>query len=526
MSAIRDDRGFDHPENFYRKPVIQIICFTILALLVHALVLKFIFPGYYSPLYPHHSDFYISVALAHSPDDFFQYRYMGYSRPLGLFFLKFIGLPGIHGAILFTVINVAVNGCLSIMLVQRILKIEFKWPVILLFCLYFVLLFSQRYFYTFYTQDIFSHLSYSFLISGTLSFISLQKRNQKRAFWVLLFFSIVAFLCKETYALSAVSCAFFWFLYNKKHTGKTVIAPFLAIVSALVLVIIFNLIIKSVFIKFQTNTTDPYYINLRPSSIFNEMILYAKEGLNFLHWIIVVIAGIFILTSFRSTDKRAGYTMLACVLAAFLSWLPNALIPNHHHGGYSFNGAYLLYLPVVFIPVIWNMKTNFKWLTITLILISIISPFLNKKEYEKQWWVLLQENIERNLLKSLDTLMILQPASPPKNILITGLTMPFFPFHHPASLKEYPNSKNAIYDVVDYTLKLPNDRYKSVKFVLPAEVNIRQYDVIWAFDSNGKLLRNLTVDSSLLKTISENNCQDLIVHPDSTKIQKLFSLLH
>lgn len=516
----------DYPGIIFRKPVVQIICCTILALLVHALVLKFIFPGYYNPLYPHHSDFYISVALAHTPDDFFQYRHLGYSRPLGIFFLKFIGLPGIHGAILFTVINVAVNGCLSIMLVQRILKIEFKWPVILLFCLYFNLLFSQAYFYTFYTQDVFSHLSYFFLISGTLLFISLQKRSRNLALQTLLFFSITAFLCKETYALSAVLCTFLWALYNKQRTGKTVIAPFLVIVIALVLVMIFNLLIKSVFIKLQTNTADPYYINIRPSSILHEMLLYAKEGLNFLHWIIIAISGIFIIISFRLSYKQAAYTLLACILAAFLSWLPNAVIPNHHNGGYSFNGAYLLYLPVVFIPVFWNLKSTFKWLTIALILASIISPFCNKKEYEKQWWVLYQENTQRNLLKSLDTLMKLQPASPPKNILITGLTMPFFPFHHPAFLKEYPNSKNAIYDVVDYTLKLPNDRYKSVRFVLPAEVDLRHYDVIWAFDGNGKLLRKLTVDTSLLKRISENNCQDLIIHPDSAKIHELSALLH
>src|SRR5215213_344776 len=99
----------------FRKPVLQITCFTFIALIVHAFVLKFFFPGYYSPLYPHHSDFYISIALAHSPNDFFQYSYLGYSRPLGMFFMKLIGFLGLHGAILFTVINVALNCSLSLL---------------------------------------------------------------------------------------------------------------------------------------------------------------------------------------------------------------------------------------------------------------------------------------------------------------------------------------------------------------------------------------------------------------------------
>jgi len=86
-------------EILFKSELIQISFLTAIALVIHAVALKFIFPGYYSPLYPHHSDFYISVAMAHSPNDFFQYGYLGYSRPLGMFLLKFIGLPGVHGAI-------------------------------------------------------------------------------------------------------------------------------------------------------------------------------------------------------------------------------------------------------------------------------------------------------------------------------------------------------------------------------------------------------------------------------------------
>jgi hypothetical protein len=508
----------------FRNPVSQITCFTFIALVVHAFVLKFIFPGYYSPLYPHHSDFYISVALAHSPHDFFQYSYLGYSRPLGMFFVKLIGFLGLHGAILFTVINVAINCSLSVLLVQRVLNITLRWPAICLFCLYCYLLFSQSYFYTFYTQDVLSHLSYFILSSGALLFINLHERHKTLAYISLLFFSIVAFLCKETYALSAILFTLVWALYNKKYTGKISIAPLLTITGALVLVVMFNLIIKSVFINLKTSTTDPYYINLRPSSILHEMLLYAKEGLNVLHFAILAISLLFILF-FRLPDKRAGYTLLGCILAAVLSILPNALIPNHHNGGYSFNGAYLLYLPVIFIPILWNQKKSFRWLSFLLILSGLLSPLLNKKEYAKQWWVLQQENTERNLLKSLDSLMKLQPSAEPKKILITGLTMPFYPFHHPASLKAYPNAKYGLYDVVVYSAIEKKERDGFVKFIQPADIDIKRTDEIWMFSDNGSLFRKLVMDQSTSAVLEKNNALDMVIYPDSLKNQKLSLLL-
>jgi len=512
-------------ERIFSKPSVQIACFAFLALIVHALVLKFIFPGYYSPLYPHHSDFYISVALAHSPEDYFQYRYLGYSRPLGIFFLKFIGSLGIHGAILFTVINVAINCSLSAVLAQRMLKTEIKWTTLLFFSVYCWLLFSQAYFYTFYTQDVFSHLSYSFIITGACIFTNQYKRRKTVAYSALFILLIIAFLCKETYALSAVFCAILWYIYNKRTTGKSSPALPLITVGAIVLVVLFNLIIKSVFTNFNSAATDPYYINLTPASIIKEMALYAKEGLNVLHWIILAIIAVCGIMYFRTPEKRFSYLAIGCILAAVLSWLPNALIPNHHNGGYSFNGAYLLYLPVVFMPVLMNQSKNLRRLTPVLMLAAFISPYFNQKEYAKQWWVLQQENTERHLLKSLDTLMKLQPSAQPHHILVTGLTMPFFPFHHPASLKAYPNEKFGLYDVVDYSLNLPHDRYKAVKFVLPADVQIKEYNSIWLFNNDGNFLRKITVDSSLLKAVELNNCKDLILYPDSIKNQKLSSLI-
>ena len=69
-----------------------------LALLIHGLVLYFVFPGYYSPLWPNHSDFYIPVALAQSNLAFTDY--LRFPRPMGFIFSGLIGHLGTRGAML------------------------------------------------------------------------------------------------------------------------------------------------------------------------------------------------------------------------------------------------------------------------------------------------------------------------------------------------------------------------------------------------------------------------------------------
>ncbi|MEO6315840.1 MAG: hypothetical protein ABIU63_02245 [Chitinophagaceae bacterium] len=510
-------------ETNFRKPFIQVVILATLALLVHAIVLKFIFPGYYSPLYPHHSDFYIAPAMANSPGSFFQYKYLGYSRPLGMFFLKIIGHLGVHGTILFTIINVAVNCSLTALLFRHLLGTLFGWPFIGLFCVYCLVLFCQPYFYTFYTQDLFAHLSYLFLLLGSILFYKFRDRNSVAACAALLTCAVCAFLCKETYALSALFIAFGWLLYYWRRSLRKAIYPLAIITTTLVAVLVFNILIKSVFINLKnTLATNPYYIKTTIPSIYNEMARYAGEGLNVASWLFIatsVFAGFLFV---KYNNRSAGYLLAGCIIAAFLSWIPNALIPNHHHGGYSFNGAYLLYLPVFSIPLIVQLRTVYLIPGYALLAFCLVSPFLNAKEYAKQWWILEQESNQRNLLYSLARLMReLQPAGDAQAILITGLTMPFYPFHHPNSLKSYANSKYAVYDVVNYSITVPGQRDDGVKFVRPLDVKVGDYAAVWMFAANGSILKNLAMSPSLQDSITKYNLRELVLYPDSIKNEKL-----
>jgi len=497
-----------------------------MALMIHALVLRFIFPGYYSPLYPYHSDFYIPIALSHSPSDFFQYRYLGHSRPLGIFFLKLIGFLGIHGEMVFTIVNVIANVSLSAIIVLHVLGFKFNWKFILLFCVYCYLLFSQSYFYTFYTQDVLAHLSYFFLLSGACLFYWFFNVKRTLAYYALFFCCCIGFMCKETYALSTLLLASFYFFYHRKDSVKKAIIPFLLVAGSFVLVLIFNVFTRSIFVNIGGNTrTDPYFINLNPVSIFKEFRSYATEGVNTLQWVIVFVAGVITVVYFSKGERKTGFVVGGCIIAAFLSWLPNSVIPNHHHPGYSFNGAYLLYIPVVFIPLIRENELTIPYVPALLISISLVSPYFNRIEYARQWWTLEQEMTQRNLLHSLDVVMKqIAPAQNRHNILLTGLTMPFYPFHHPRSLKEYSSSGFAEFDVVNYSLTTDMPIEDNVKFVAPNTIKIDQYDKVWMFASNGKLVGNITLDQKAKELLIRNNYIDLIMHPDSTSVPKLLLL--
>jgi len=511
----------------FKSELIQVAFLTVLAVLIHAIVLKFIYPGYYSPLYPHHSDFYIPAALANSPKEFFQYNYLGYARPLGIFSLKIIGLLGIHGSIVFTIINVAVNCSLSATLFRVLLNVKFNGQFIIIFLLYTFILFSHPYFYTFYSQDVLSHLSYLFLLTGFYIYIKYRIRYEILATGLLFCFSTIGFLCKETYGLTFTAITFIGFVYTKREHGSRIIAPFIIIILSLSLALSFNLLIKSVFIDFKNNaTTSPYYISLNPISIASELYRYSKEALNYINASIIILIGI----GLYLYNKTNFYLYFTCILTAILSWVPNSLIPNHHIGGYSFNGTYILYLPLFFIIPFWNQKKNFWTILMPLFGAILISPLLDQKEYNQNKWILEQENTQRNILQSLDTLM---PALKPetsgnkRNILLTGLTMPFYPFHHPLSLKDYPNSNFANFDIVNYTKDENIYNSTSIKLLpISAIPPISKYSSIWLFTNDGKFIGEIIINSLPSDSIQQNKILDLILHPNYSTSKEIKLILN
>lgn len=226
--------------NFSHLQLVLIeFCFlTLLTLFIHALVLYFIFPGYYSPLWPNHNDYYMQAALANSSAEILSYA--RWPRPIGMMFAYLTGFFGIKGSIAVVIGITAINCTLTVMLIRRILIIEFKWPFLVSFIVYLYLLFSQPHFYGFHTHDCFAQLSYFFLINAVGWFFIFRERSVLAINFILFSLTLLAFLSKEVYGLSALAVAGAWFFYARKVSLIRAVMPILVVGSTLLMSLGYN----------------------------------------------------------------------------------------------------------------------------------------------------------------------------------------------------------------------------------------------------------------------------------------------
>jgi hypothetical protein len=467
----------------------------IIGVIIHALVLKFIFPGYYDPLSPNHEDFYIPVAFAHAPGNYYSFgALMNWTRPVFMMFYKAIGYAGSEGAVGFVIALVIANSALTALLIKRVLNISSSNFFILTFCSYCFLLFSMPYFYIFYTEDPGSHLSFFFLLLATCSVIFLANRKLWFSLLLASVFSIMAYLSKETYELVALFLSGLWFLYYRKESLKKALIPAIATVIGIMVSVLNNMRLNSVFVNPDAGEGDPYKMVLTPYSIVREMWRYFKEGMNVANILLVLIIAYLVYSYFRNKGSRSReilFLTVGCLVSPFLAWLPNALLPNHHYGGYSYNGLNLFYLPLILLPFLRLNKALSTGALILLVLLIPASHFLNKKWYNHpiQRTVLIYEDTQRNLHYNLDSLInTLDQGQQPGKVLIKGVTFPFSPFVYPESLREFANASYATYDVVNYTGKFRYEgRRDLVKFINEPDTGFVQYSRVWTFNNDGTL---------------------------------------
>jgi len=208
--------------------------------------------------------------------------------------------------------------------------------------------------------------------------------------------------------------------------------------------------------------------------------------------------------------------------AAFLAWVPNSILPNHYFIGYSISGSYLLFLPVLIIPMFWQENRKLRFFTFLIITLSILSPILNKNNYEENAWLLTQERTQRNLLISLFQLMDGHHSTNSSDrVLVTGLNFLFNPFIHPMSLHSFSKGLIPKFDVVSYTTGNLKDETLAesvdwVKFIRPKDVDLHNYSKVWKFASDGHLVRVLRIGDPLPASVPSLGIksQDLIIFPD------------
>ncbi len=474
------------------KHLLIIFGLVLLAWAMHFLSLYFIFPGHYSPLAFHHSDFYIPASFAYGPGDGYSFaNLLHWPRPLFMWFYKFTGYFGHPGSVAWVVGIVFLNAALSALLAKHWLKLTVDRNFVLCFALYCFLLFTQPYFYTFYSQDIGSQLSYLLLLSGSLVFFLLSERYLVLASVLLFIASACAFLVKETYILAFGFIYFCWFIYYIKQQPLRALAPGVAVFIAGVVSALVNFKTKSVFVNLEAEAGSSYQISIDPFSVLKELARYSSEGIT----PALILAFALIIFQIHKTYKDKLLTLGAglCIAFALLAWIPNALLPNHHFEGYSFNGLYIAFLLLFFVLKMVQDNISFKPMLIVLLVLVAFSPLTSIKKYHgtRNTWVLAMEQVQKNMLAGFNQATSqLKDTEQPITVLVTGITSPFHPFGFAPSIRSFPNGGKANYVFV-VPKEFPTNvgtKVDLVQFIAEADKDKWAYDQEWQFDEQGKLV--------------------------------------
>lgn len=471
--------------------------FTFAALLLgawamHFVALYFVFPGYYNPLSFHHSDFYIPASFAFSTADAHSFAgLLSWPRPLFMYSYKLSGYLGHAGSVAWVVAIVFLNCALVALLIKRVLNLKIDVYFCLFYLLYCFLLFTQPYFYTFYSQDIGSQLSFLFLLLGVSGFLGVAGKNVIHASLILFVCASCAFLVKETYILSIGFFAFCWFVYYVKPNPVRAIAPGLAIVLSGAVAALVNFKTKSVFVNPDAEQGSPYHMVLDPFSIIKELARYSNEAIA---PALVVVFSLLLFQLYKSYQNRALIiSFFACAIFALLAWLPNALLPFHHYKGYSFNGLYVFFAVTFFSVKLLQDQLYSKKIMLAFTLLAMLSPLSSSHNYgdSRNTWVIAQEKIQTNMLAGFRKATAqLLPLDTGVNVLVSGITAPFHPFVFPESIRSFKGGEKANYYFIvpkEFPANQGN-KVDLVNFIAESDRELVVYDQEWKFDDQGNLV--------------------------------------
>jgi tetratricopeptide (TPR) repeat protein len=467
-----------------------------LAMVIYGLVLRFIFPGYFNPAWPNHSDYYISAALAHSVSGFGDIIFE--PRPVGFAFFKATGYLGIRGGIFAVIAVVLLNCVVTAALFRRVALIEMGWRFLLGFIAYVFLVFAHPYFHVFSTYDAFSQISYLLLIAAAWCLFQHNTVPRLGLIVAATVLALLAFLAKETYGLSALILAAAWFLAKRQDGALRAAIPTISISAMLGSSLLINAMNGSPFTGGAKIGGSPYEIVLAPVRLLTEWSRYAAETFNAASTGLLLLLAFSTFILLRLTGIRRWLALLLPVAGA-LAWLPNACLPNHYMSGYSWNGAYLLYAPLLFVVPLWQAGRLFRFCSVVIIALALGSPLLFDRAYKSNAWVLEQESRQRNLLQALGNITATLPnGGGVGRILITGINFTFSPFDHVMSMRSFPHMENIQLDVLAYAHRTAapdlwgDPRDPSVRFIPPSEVVLSHYNHVWAFRSDGTLAKNVS----------------------------------
>ena len=457
------------------SPLARIVLTFAAASAAYVLCLWVAFPGYFDPLYPLHSDFYLSPGLSiRNPS---LWAYLDWPRPIGYLTADLLGRLGLKGFIGSLILITLVNATLTVELVRRVTNRGIPALLILLYCF---LLFSHPQFYLNYIHDTLATLSYLYLIVGMLSWYAFR-RNPLRRYLVIcaVTFVLLAFT-KETYLVSA---GFFWLVQvllcrgTLRKTAACLLASLIVLGSS---GLYLNLHSTEPFIQLESESSNPYYMSFAPLSLLQVFGYYAAR----LFTPTLAVAA-FAALALLWRRKELLFTAGSFALAGLCALVPLTPLPGHLDYQYAWTPAALVLSPLLFLAVYirpgWSRSTAA--LAVSLLVIVPLTVVANQTAYSENRWATGQERINRNIMAAYPRLKSLDRSE--KKILVSGLKTPVHPFYvrHYVRREFGPGH--------EWTVTVPRSRAEIqepiVTLARPENVTVSDFDRAFAFDEEGNL---------------------------------------
>jgi tetratricopeptide (TPR) repeat protein len=336
-----------------------------------------------------------------------------------------------------------------------------------------------------YLHDAFGTLSYFYLILAMHAWYSYREKGDRR--WVAAGATLLLLIgfTKETYFISALG---FWLVQiylcrgAQRRMGVLLFAGCCAFFAAGLAANAHSMI---AVLHVKTDATSPYHVSLAPGPVLRAVWFYASR-LFHPATLVLVLSGI------AALYRRREPMIMACALfaAGAAALLPYAVLPNHLDSMYAWTGAALAFAPDLFLSIAIQQKRIRRTAAIYagVAALAFLSIRTSRAAYEEHRWTIAQEKINRNILDSYPALQSLDGTV--RKVLITGLDMPFQPFHTASYIRaEFGPHR-------EWTVLIPErsapKNEASVRLARPSTVHLRDYDAAFGFGEDGRLLGRWT----------------------------------
>ena len=463
----------------------------LFAAAIYWLCLRFLFPGYFAPLTPNHSDLYTPVGFLER--SFLEV--LTYPRPLTYVLLRTSGLLGVRGSIL--VVVLAAIGAVLIASTMTVRWARARMSLLGLAC-YLILVFAHPEFYFEHRHDSPGVFSCALVLLAAEFWrrwlIEFRWRQLVGCFALTLALGLV----KETYFPSLLVLLITLTVAERQWRLRRIV-PALAGVCAL-LGLSF-LISAAGFRRWIPAGAESYHISLAPSEVWDGFVYYLSHLFTWASALAMFVSLALLFHNRRKLTIGVGMT-----LAGIAALLPNSVLPNHLSEQYSWLAAPFCFAPLLLLaaperaaaPHINDAReTDASGLLagksglagLVVVFLTALSVWRYFPEYASavHQWGIAQELENRGIMASFAQLRRLPPGG---SVLIAGVDTPLNPWIEPDFLKREfgPHEWTVVIPVDRPDTELPTVA-PSVHFRHAAEVNPAAFDHAFLYDEKGNLRR-------------------------------------